>query len=70
MAMSEVVEGKLNSTCIGSQWVCKLHFPCHRPKRPKAAMKPLLVEVMINGLPAVALFDMGSTTDAVSPEFT
>ena len=58
-----------NAARVGSQWVRKSRFPRQRPTRPKAATKPLVIRVVINGLTAIVLLDSGSTTDAVSPEF-
>ena len=69
VAISESVANEPNSTRIGRQWVRKSHFPRQRPKRPKMTTKPIVTEVTINGLKAITLFDTGSTTDAVSPEF-
>jgi hypothetical protein len=67
--MAEPAAGESKLTCVASQWVHRLCFPCERPKRPKLMTKPMLAQVTISGLPAVALFDTGSTTDAVSPKF-
>ena len=44
-------------------------FPKARPSRPPSATRPLLAQMNINGLTAIAMFDSGSTADAVSPEF-
>jgi hypothetical protein len=43
--------------------------PKARPSRPSSVTRPLLAKININGLTAVAMFDSGSTADAVSPEF-
>jgi len=40
-----------------------------RPKRPASQIWPLVAKMTINGLDAVVMFDTGSTSDAVSPEF-
>jgi hypothetical protein len=40
-----------------------------RPKRPASQIRPLVAKMTINGLDAVVMFDTGSTSDAVSPEF-
>jgi len=39
------------------------------PKQPALQIQPLVAKMTINGLEAVVMFDMGSTSDAVSPEF-
>jgi len=39
------------------------------PKRPASQIRPLVAKMMINGLEAVVMFDTGSTSNAVSPEF-
>jgi hypothetical protein len=39
------------------------------PKWPVSQIRPLVAKMMINRLEAVVMFDMGSTSDAVSPEF-
>ena len=44
-------------------------FPKARLSRPLSVTRPLLAKMNINGLMAVAMFDSGSTADAVSPEF-
>jgi hypothetical protein len=38
-------------------------------KRPASQIRPLVAKMTINGLDAVVMFDTGSTSDAVSPEF-
>jgi hypothetical protein len=40
------------------------------PKRPASQIRLLVAKMTINGLEAVVMFDTGSTSDAVSPEFT
>ena len=40
-----------------------------RPKRPASQIRPLVAKMTINGLDAIVMFDTGSTSDAVSPEF-
>jgi len=41
-----------------------------RPKWPASQIRPLVAKMTINGLDAIVVFDTGSTSDAVSPEFT
>jgi hypothetical protein len=38
-------------------------------KQPASQIRPLVAKMTINGLEAVVMFDTGSTSDAVSPEF-
>jgi hypothetical protein len=40
-----------------------------RLKRPVSQIRPLVAKMTINGLDVVIMFDTGSTSDAVSPEF-
>ena len=44
-------------------------FPKARPSRPPSMTRPLISQININGLTAIAMFDSGSTADAVSLEF-
>jgi hypothetical protein len=41
-----------------------------RLKWPASQIRPLVAKMTINRLDAVVMFDTGSTSDAVSPEFT
>ena len=50
--------------------VRKLSASMMCPKWPASQIQPLVAKMTINGLEAVVMFDMGSTLDAVSPEFT
>ena len=50
--------------------VRKLSASMMRPKWPASQIQPLVAKMTINGLDAIVMFDTGSTSDAVSPEFT
>ena len=50
-------------------WVHKSSIPISRPKRAVKDNRCLMTFIVMNGVRAYALFDSGSTTDALSPEF-
>jgi len=50
--------------------VRKLSASMMCPKWPASQIQPLVAKMTINGLDAIVMFDTGSTSDAVSPEFT
>jgi hypothetical protein len=41
-----------------------------RPVKWSSEIQPMVARIQINGLMAISMFDSGSTTDAISPEFT
>ena len=45
----------------------KLAEPSDQPVRNRVLQRPLCAEVLVNGVPAYALFDTGCTTDSISP---
>jgi len=75
----EVIEQRIQSICIqqstgqpAKQTITIVHkssMSMMHPKRPVSQIRPLVAKMTINGLDAVVMFDTGSTSDAVSPEF-
>jgi hypothetical protein len=49
--------------------VHRLSMSMTHPKWPASQIQPLVAKMTINGLDTVVMFDTGSTSDAVSPEF-
>ena len=76
---SDAIEQRIQSICVWQDtgWTAKQTTTVIRklsasmmcPKRPASQIWPLVAKMMINGLDAIVMFDTGSTSDAVSPEF-
>ncbi|TFK80011.1 hypothetical protein K466DRAFT_504610 [Polyporus arcularius HHB13444] len=64
---SEPPSKSVKTAWIYDSRVRKLTDPKDQPVRDRNLQRPLCAEVMVNGVPAYALFNTGCTTDSISP---
>lgn len=67
--ISSLDENRLSTNRDTTLTMRKSHTQKPRPEKKAELIRPLMANIMINGLSAIAMLDTGSTADAITPGF-